>query len=375
MLSHYSGSDAKTCSRSFARTMQTTLSGLLVGLASTACILGLPLEALTQPATLTSRYPNSRIKIRSQPSTQSFSPNYGFAGDPVEVLKSTQGTDGYTWYYVRFKAANVNGWVRGDLLKVSPSATTTPSNKSNDQPGFLRTPVPPPKVGPTGGPTSPSIQAVVLPAPVTPPMPTSTRRYTDQEISYFTEIALQSEYGVTNSQVRKWNGPVRIKVIGSPTAADRQALQAIIAELNRLAPAISIEVTDQNANVDLYFVPESQFRRYEPNYQPTNLGFFWTWGNGNTIDRARILISTTGVTQAERSHLLREELTQALGLMQDSWRDPKSIFYQGWTATNEYTDLDRAVIEILYRPEIKAGMTRSQVLSVLQPQRLQNARQ
>ncbi len=38
---------------------------------------------------------------------------------------------------------------------------------------------------------------------------------------------------------------------------------------------------------------------------------------------------------------------------------------QQWTDVTRYTDLDKTVIEILYRPEIRPNMTRSQVLSVL----------
>jgi hypothetical protein len=50
----------------------------------------------------------------------------------------------------------------------------------------------------------------------------------------------------------------------------------------------------------------------------------------------------------EQKHLLREELTQSLGLVNDSWKYKNSIFYQGWTTTTEYSDIDRELIDILY---------------------------
>ena len=65
---------------------------------------------------------------------------------------------------------------------------------------------------------------------------------------------------------------------------------------------------------EIHFAPESRFALIEPNYVPTNYGFFWTnWNADGEIYWSRVLISTTDVTQQERAHLIREELTQSLG--------------------------------------------------------------
>jgi hypothetical protein len=47
-------------------------------------------------------------------------------------------------------------------------------------------------------------------------------------------------------------------------------------------------------------------------------------------------------------HLLREELTQSLGLMNDPWDYPESIFYQGWSTTTEFAPIDIYLIDLLY---------------------------
>lgn len=126
-----------------------------------------------------------------------------------------------------------------------------------------------------------------------------------------------------------------------------------------------LKIDNNNPQVRLYFIPESKFKQYEKNYQPTNLGFFWnSWNAKNEIYSSKILISTNQVTQPERSHLIREELTQSLGLMRDSYRYKDSIFYQGWTSTSKYAEIDKALVEMLYRPEIRPGMTKAQVLQV-----------
>jgi hypothetical protein len=85
------------------------------------------------------------------------------------------------------------------------------------------------------------------------------------------------------------------------------------------------------------------------------------WNQKLEIQRARILISTTGINQRERSHLIREELTQSLGLMNDADTYRDSTFYQGWTDTQEFTMLDRDLIRMLYDARVRAGMTRDRV--------------
>jgi hypothetical protein len=49
-----------------------------------------------------------------------------------------------------------------------------------------------------------------------------------------------------------------------------------------------------------------------------------------------------------QKHLLREELTQSLGLTNDAFDYRESIFYQKWTETTEYAPIDRKLIEMLY---------------------------
>ena len=76
------------------------------------------------------------------------------------------------------------------------------------------------------------------------------------------------------------------------------------------------------------------------------------------------MASDQAVPQETRSHVIREELTQALGLMRDSNSRPDSIFYQEWSPLTEYSDIDREVIRILYLDDVAAGMTRDEVLAL-----------
>lgn len=191
--------------------------------------------------------------------------------------------------------------------------------------------------------------------------------YTGEEIDYFAEIAFGAEFGGANARLRKWRQSIRIKTHGDPTAEDEATLTEVVEELDDLIGVIQLELTDDDdGDIDIHFAPESEFSDILSDYIPTNYGFFWVWWNASSeIVRSVILITTEQVTQQERSHLIREELTQSLGLMRDSPRFSGSIFQQAWTATTEYAPIDRILIEMLYREELTPGMTRDAALSVL----------
>lgn len=197
----------------------------------------------------------------------------------------------------------------------------------------------------------------------TPP-PTAPWRPDAATLQEFEAIAFGGEFSRDRSLqvIRKWATDLRIAIAGRPTQGDLETLERTIADLSGLIAPRRIRLERQNSNVAIHFVPTAEFRRIEPNYVEGNRGFFYVWWNNRSeITRSRILIATDGITQAERSHLIREELTQSLGLMNDSWRDPASTFYQGWTATQTYTDRDRAIIRLLYDPRIQPGMNRREV--------------
>ncbi len=324
----------------------------LVGLAAIAAIAGFALPGWARPASLTARYADSEINVRSAPTTQAAVPRVGRVGDRVEVLDQTRGRDGYTWYLVKSSQNRYQGWIRGDFVSFGNGAAGR---------AIATTPRSPAVASPASMPAARSTQAIAAVAPAS----SAPQPYSQEAIRYFTEIALGSEYGNASGIVRKWQEPMRIKVHGSPTQEDLRTLSSVMGEINTLLGTNQMRLDDANPNVQIYFVPESDFSRYEPNYRPLNYGYAWTWWNNDTIDRARILVSTVGINQQERSHLIREELTQSLGLLRDSFRYSDSIFYQDWTATTQFSTLDRQLIQMLYRPDVLPGMSKTDVLSVL----------
>lgn len=184
-------------------------------------------------------------------------------------------------------------------------------------------------------------------------------------LAYFAEIAGDSEYGGSGSSIHKWRTDIRIAVHGGPTGADLAALDAVITDIDAIVDTIDFEIVQSGGNVDLHFTPTSEFSTILPQYVSGNLGFFWVWwDDAGWITDAVVLVSTTDVDETERAHLLREELTQMLGLMNDSYSYPDSTFYQGWTYVTEYTPLDEVIIGMLYDPRVSAGMTVADVIDL-----------
>ena len=62
-------------------------------------------------------------------------------------------------------------------------------------------------------------------------------------------------------------------------------------------------------------------------------------------------------------HICLEETIQSFGLMEDTYNDKSSIFYQGWT-TGPYLNADdrRIFLELYSSPSIRPGMTRREYL-------------
>ncbi len=182
--------------------------------------------------------------------------------------------------------------------------------------------------------------------------------FSNQSIDYFLEIAIGAEYGANEQKINKWEQPVvKIKQNGNITSLSTQCLSSVITDFNQLSNQTKLELSDSNQDIDVYFVPANEFTSIEPNYASGNQGFFWTrWTPEGKIYTARVLINSTNeVTDSERCHLIREELTQGMGLRNDSEKYPDSIFYQEWTSVNSYSAIDQDVIRMLYSTNIQAG--------------------
>lgn len=172
--------------------------------------------------------------------------------------------------------------------------------------------------------------------------------------AYFNEIALKDEFsGEVLSNPIKWTSDIRIYVKGEKKQYLILELSKIISELNDLIEYINISIVSDStqSNMPIFFGSMEEYNiifPYSRKYS-NQLGLGSLWTNNNQIYFAKIFVDTKNhLSISEEKHVLREELTQCLGLPNDSWKYPNSIFYQGWTSITEYSDIDKLLIKKLY---------------------------
>jgi hypothetical protein len=183
---------------------------------------------------------------------------------------------------------------------------------------------------------------------------------------YFFEIAFGLEYGESNV-IHKWGKPeIKISTVGDPAEEHLKELNKVMYELSDLT-GMSFKTVDRNPDIRIYLINHSDFSKYirNKNIVENNWGYFYVWWRrNNEIYRSNIYIAIDKGTIESQLHLIREELTQCMGLMNDSYSYEDSIFYQGWGTIREYSEVDKTVIKLLYNPKIKSGMTKSRIQKI-----------
>lgn len=179
-------------------------------------------------------------------------------------------------------------------------------------------------------------------------------KFSEEDVEYFKQIALTSEYSdINNGQVCKWNSDMNIYVQGDKIDYLMLELDRVVAELNDIIHPININIVSDpsQANYTIYFGSQAGYHEIEPSsvdYTEGNWGLFVV-NSGQTINQGTMYVDIERCSSVDaQKHLLREELTQSLGLFNDSEKYPNSIFQQAWTETTEYSDIDIRMIQMLY---------------------------
>jgi hypothetical protein len=225
-------------------------------------------------------------------------------------------------------------------------------------------------------------------------IPVSARTLTDN----FMRVALYDEYRrgsggfvreETESRLRRWEAPIRVGVRFGPSvspdrqATDRARIASFVARLAQIT-GHPMSVDDGNPNFFVYVVSEDEREALGPVINATLPGlspsdvagitqmprstyclvYAMAEGNSGAYTRAFAVI------RAEHPDLLRlsclhEEMTQGLGLPNDSPRARPSIFNDD----EEFallTDQDEMMLRILYSPELHPGMSVAEVRPIVE---------
>lgn len=203
------------------------------------------------------------------------------------------------------------------------------------------------------------------------PILTSFQRRT---ISYFKEIALGFEFGNASETTRKWLSAMKIYVHDGAPQVLLDELNIIIDDINALTTDdFTMEIVEDkaNSNYEIFLGTAADYAILEPglaDQTEANFGLFNVsfGGGGQEIVGGTMYVDTERATEMEQKHLLREELTQSLGLAKDSSKFSDSIFQAAFsTKVVAYSTIDEELIRLLYHPEMKVGLNEDSVEDVL----------
>lgn len=199
---------------------------------------------------------------------------------------------------------------------------------------------------------------------------------------YFIEIAMRNEIYQRDKDITKWKKDIKIYFAGLNFSEFEEEKLRVIDELNDLIDPINIDVvdTEEEANIICLFGTYSYYvDTYEPIFNdfefgivPRGAGYARVNRKGE-IESATFFVDIWEISTGKFASIYREELTQILGLPNDTDSYPESIFYQesifyeedSLGYVTEYAEIDKEIIQLLYSCEIKPGMNERRVRRVL----------
>ncbi|MBO4653247.1 MAG: DUF2927 domain-containing protein [Lachnospiraceae bacterium] len=193
-----------------------------------------------------------------------------------------------------------------------------------------------------------------------------------QAFYYFKEIALMDEGQNYVDTVRKWTKPIFFYVDGEPDELVEEALQNLIEKMNTVKgfPGITRVYDKEKANLIGCFYNDEDFLEYAHSgiHRANKNTFGMTHVETNESDytiQSAIFYVRNSLSDVRRVHVTTEEMIQSLGLENDSYIYPDSLFFQDYSEAQELNALDWTVFRILYHPLIQPGMNFNQCFPIL----------
>ncbi|MCM2562406.1 DUF2927 domain-containing protein [Lutimaribacter sp. EGI FJ00015] len=193
----------------------------------------------------------------------------------------------------------------------------------------------------------------------------------------FLDLTFMLESGRRLPYFSRFEGPVSVHVTGTPPANLRLDLNRLLSRLRNEA-GLDIHLTNAaEANITIEAVSRAEIRRNLPQaacfvvpnisklseYRKARRTGRTDWAQVKERKRLAIFLPSDAAPQEVRD-CLHEELAQALGPLNDLYRLPDSVFNDDNVHT-VLTGFDMMILRLYYAPELRAGMTRSEVAARL----------
>lgn len=209
-----------------------------------------------------------------------------------------------------------------------------------------------------------------------PPRPFAPARSNPQIAQDILELGFRLESGREIPHFSRFEGPVTLRLTGAVSPLAGAETDRLIARL-RSEARLDVRRTNEPAHITVEFVPRAQMRRLVPDAacfvvpnvsswdefraNPRGAHLDWT----RVVQRERVLVVTPADTNVqEMRDCLHEEITQALGPLNDLYRIGETIWNDDNFQTSA-TGFDMLALRVWYHPSLRPGMSREQVATRL----------
>jgi hypothetical protein len=180
----------------------------------------------------------------------------------------------------------------------------------------------------------------------------------------FERIAFSSEFGgeYRAGRLIRWQAPIRVRLAGHYPDRFKTEVERQLADL-RQHSGLAIELTAANGEAaPAQLTVEFSHSRGGTSFDPEAPCRTLIWETAFIIRRVQIYIAP--YPDEVRRHCIAEELTQALGLADDSAILRDSIFNDA-SARARIAPWDALMVRILYDARLRAGMHKSEAMPIV----------
>jgi len=192
-----------------------------------------------------------------------------------------------------------------------------------------------------------------------PRNPAETHQMISVEHQFAEEVLLGAEYGTKTNSVRWVSAPTVSAFYANDE--ERLILSETLSQINEALTGTNVQMVegapnDRQSSIRVYFAPLAELDSIAQSegfrYITGNLGLVWNfWNPSHEIVRSVVLIAKDKLKGQMLKHIVLEELTQSLGLMDDSALFQDSVFYSSEGDGGGATRLsiqDRKLIRFFY---------------------------
>lgn len=193
----------------------------------------------------------------------------------------------------------------------------------------------------------------------------------------FIALHFELESGRALPIFTRFETPITVKVTGSPPPSLEPDLRRLLSRLQNEAGINIQQIASGEANVTIQAVSRAEIRRALPQAacfvvpNVSSLDEFrrdrrkrkTNWSLLENRTRLAVFLPYDASPQEVRD-CLHEELAQAVGPLNDLYRLPNSVFNDDNVHT-VLTGFDMLILRATYAPELRSGMTQSQVAALL----------